>query len=136
MQINSHLSVLIHDLAKKHGGRTALEYKDYGGTQWKHVSWNEFSNQVTRVSEALLALGVGVQEKIAVFSQNSIHYLFTDFGAWGIRACTIPLYATTSEETMQYIINEAKIRYIFCGEQEQYDKARHVQNLCSSLLKN
>jgi long-chain acyl-CoA synthetase len=135
MQINSHLSVLIHDLAKKHGGRTALEYKDYGGTQWKHVSWNEFSNQVTRVSEALLALGVGVQEKIAVFSQNSIHYLFTDFGAWGVRACTIPLYATTSEETMQYIINEAKIRYIFCGEQEQYDKARHVQNLCSSLLK-
>lgn len=135
MQINSHLSVLIHDLAKKYGGRTALEYKDYGGTQWKHVSWNEFSNQVSRVSDALLALGVDVQEKIAVFSQNSIHYLYTDFGAWGVRACTIPLYATTSEETMQYVINEARIRYIFCGEQEQYDKARHVQNLCSSLHK-
>ena len=135
MQINSHLSVLIHDLAKKYGGRTALEYKDYGGTQWKHVSWNEFSNQVSRVSDALLALGVDVQEKIAVFSQNSIHYLYTDFGAWGVRACTIPLYATTSEETMQYVINEARIRYIFCGEQEQYDKARHVQNLCSSLQK-
>lgn len=135
MQINSHLSVLIHDLAKKYGGRTALEYKDYGGTQWKHVSWNEFSNQVNRVSDALLALGVDVQEKIAVFSQNSIHYLYTDFGAWGVRACTIPLYATTSEETMQYVINEARIRYIFCGEQEQYDKARHVQNLCSSLQK-
>lgn len=135
MQINSHLSVLIHDLAKKYGGRTALEYKDYGGTQWKHVSWNEFSNQVSRVSDALLALGVDVQEKIAVFSQNSIHYLYTDFGAWGVRACTIPLYATTSEETMQYVINEARIRYIFSGEQEQYDKARHVQNLCSSLQK-
>lgn len=135
MQINSHLSVLIHDLAKKYGGRTALEYKDYGGTQWKHVSWNEFSNQVSRVSDALLALGVDVQEKIAVFSQNSIHYLYTDFGAWGVRACTIPLYATTSEETMLYVINEARIRYIFCGEQEQYDKARHVQNLCSSLQK-
>ena len=135
MQINSHLSVLIHDLAKKYGGRTALEYKDYGGTQWKHVSWNEFSNQVSRVSDALLALGVDVQEKIAVFSQNSIHYIYTDFGAWGVRACTIPLYATTSEETMQYVINEARIRYIFCGEQEQYDKARHVQNLCSSLQK-
>ena len=135
MQINSHLSVLIHDLPKKYGGRTALEYKDYGGTQWKHVSWNEFSNQVSRVSDALLALGVDVQEKIAVFSQNSIHYLYTDFGAWGVRACTIPLYATTSEETMLYVINEARIRYIFCGEQEQYDKARHVQNLCSSLQK-
>lgn len=135
MQINSHLSVLIHHLAREHGERTALEYKDFGGTQWKSISWNGFADCVGRVSDALLALGVDVQEKIAIFSQNSVEYLYTDFGAWGIRACTVPLYATTSEETMQYIINDAGIRFVFCGEQEQYDKARHVQNLCPSLMK-
>ena len=31
MQINSHLSVLIHDLAKKYGDKPALTFKKFGG---------------------------------------------------------------------------------------------------------
>lgn len=133
MQTASHLSVLVHDQAKIYGNRGALEYKDFGGKQWKSVSWNRFSELVTIVSNAMLSLGIKVQEKVAIFSQNTIQYVLTDFGAWGIRACTVPFYATTSEEAIQFMVTDAQIRYIFCGEQEQYDKARRVQHLCPSL---
>ena len=135
MQTASHLSVLIHDQAKIYGNRTALEYKEFGGKQWKAMSWNQFSEQVKCASNAMLALGVKVQEKVAIFSQNSLQYVLTDFGAWGVRACTIPFYATTSEEAIQYMVSDAQVRFIFCGEQEQYDKARRVQHLCPSLEK-
>ena len=84
---------------------------------------------------AMLALGVGIQEKIGIFSQNSLQYVFTDFGAWGIRACSVPFYATTSEETIAFMVNDAHIRFVFCGEQEQYDKALRVQHLSHSLEK-
>ena len=133
MQVNSHLSRLIHDVAAKYGDREALIYKDYGSSQWKSYSWNEFSTQVRQVSNALLNMGVGVQENVGVFSQNSVHYLFTDFGAWGIRAVTIPFYATSSEQQIQFIINDARIRFIFVGEQAQYDKARRVFATCHTL---
>ncbi len=133
MQVNSHLSRLIHDVAAKYGDREALIYKDYGSSQWKSYSWNEFSTQVRQVSNAMLNMGVGVQENIGVFSQNSVHYLFTDFGAWGIRAVTIPFYATSSEQQIQFIINDARIRFIFVGEQAQYDKARRVFATCHTL---
>ncbi|MCR4915568.1 MAG: long-chain fatty acid--CoA ligase [Prevotella sp.] len=133
MQVNSHLSRLIHDVAAKYGDREALIYKDYGSRQWKSYSWNEFSTQVRQVSNALLNMGVGVQENVGVFSQNSVHYLFTDFGAWGIRAVTIPFYATSSEQQIQFIINDARIRFIFVGEQAQYDKARRVFATCHTL---
>ena len=133
MQVNSHLSRLIHDVAAKYGDREALIYKDYGSRQWKSYSWNEFSTQVRQVSNALLNMGVGVQENVGVFSQNSVHYLFTDFGAWGIRAVTIPFYATSSEQQIQFIINDAHIRFIFVGEQAQYDKARRVFATCHTL---
>jgi long-chain acyl-CoA synthetase len=85
------------------------------------------------VSNALLNLGVKVQENLGVFSQNSVQYLFCDFGAWGIRAVTIPFYATSSEQQIQFMISDAKIRFLFVGEQEQYDKARRVVSMCQTL---
>ena len=133
MQTNTHLARLIHDQAKKYGDREVLIYKDFGGKEWKSYSWNQFSQTVKIVSNALLNLGVKVQENVGVFSQNSIQYLFCDFGAWGIRAVTIPFYATSSEQQIQFMVNDAKVRFLFVGEQEQYDKARRVFATCKTL---
>ena len=133
MQTNTHLAKLIHDQAKKYGDREVLIYKDFGGKEWKSYSWNQFSNTVKVVSNALLNLGVKVQENIGVFSQNSIQYLFCDFGAWGIRAVTIPFYATSSEQQIQFMVSDAKVRFLFVGEQDQYDKARRVFSTCQTL---
>ncbi|MBE6272243.1 MAG: long-chain fatty acid--CoA ligase [Prevotella ruminicola] len=133
MQTNSHLSRLIHDQAKKYGDREVLIYKDFGGSVWKSYSWNQFSDMVKKVSNALLNLGVKVQENLGVFSQNSVQYLFCDFGAWGVRAVTIPFYATSSEQQIQFMISDAKIRFLFVGEQEQYDKARRIFSTCPTL---
>ena len=111
MQTNSHLSRLIHDQAKNYGDREALIYRDF----------------------AMLNLGVKLQENVGIFSQNSVQYLFCDFGAWGIRAVTIPFYATSSEQQIQFMVSDAKVRFLFVGEQEQYDKARRVVSMCQTL---
>ena len=133
MQINSHLSHLIPDVAEHYGDREALIYKSFGGNQWKSCSWRQFADIVGQVSNAMLQLGIGVQENVGVFSQNSVQYLFTDFGAWGIRAVTIPFYATSSEQQIQFMVNDAEIRFLFVGEQEQFDKAKRVFATCHTL---
>ena len=133
MQTNSHLSRLIHDQAKKYGDREALIYRAFGSKEWQSISWDQFSDMVKKVSNAMLNLGVKVQENIGVFSQNSVQYLFCDFGAWGIRAVTIPFYATSSEQQIQFMVSDAKVRFLFVGEQEQYDKARRVVSMCQTL---
>lgn len=133
MQTRSHLSVLVHDQAKKYGNREALIYRDFGSKTWKSYSWNEFSDKVKVVSNALLNMGVKPQENIGIFSQNSVQYIFSDFGAWGVRAVTIPFYATSSEQQIQFMINDAQIRFLFVGEQEQYDKAHRTLAHCPTL---
>lgn len=135
MQTNCHLSKLVHVQASKYGERTALSYRDYSLGRWIPISWNKFSSTVRKVSNALLRLGVGVQENIAVFSQNKPECLFVDFGAYGIRAVTIPFYATSSEAQVKYMVTDAGIRYLFVGEQSQYDTALRVFPLCPSLEK-
>ena len=133
MQTSSHLSVLVQKRAAQYGDREALIYKDFGGDRWKSCSWNRFAATVKTVSNALLNLGVQVQENVGVFSQNCKEYLFCDYGAWGIRAVTIPFYATCSEQQIEFMINDAKVRVLFVGEQEQYDKAHRVRTLCPTL---
>lgn len=133
MQVKSHLSVLIHDLANKYGDKTALTFKKFGSDKWQSVSWNQFSLRVKQVSNALLNIGAKPHDKIAVFSQNCVHYLYTDFGAYGIKVCSIPFYATSSEQQIQYMINDGQVRFLFVGEQDQYNKAHRVFALCPSL---
>ena len=128
-----HLSVLVHRQAEKYGDKIALKYRDYETAQWIPVSWKEFSLTVRQTANAMVALGIEPQENIGIFSQNKPECLFTDFGAFANRAVTIPLYATSSPAQAQYIINDAQIRYLFVGEQFQYDAAFSVFGFCHSL---
>ncbi len=133
MQNNCHLSKLILEQAKKYGEKAALSYRDYDTNQWVPISWNTFAQQVKRVSYALLHIGLRVQENVGVFSQNKPENLFVDFGCYGIRAVTIPFYATSSAAQVAYMLNDAQIRYLFVGEQEQYDVAFSVLAVAQSL---
>lgn len=133
MQTRCHLSVLIHEQAKKYGARGALTFRNFGSKSWKTVSWKQFSLRVMQVSNALIHLGVKPQESIGVFAQNCIQYLYADFGAYGVRAITIPFYATCSEQQIKYMIHDAQVRILFVGEQEQFEKARRIFALCPSL---
>ena len=128
-----HLSVLVHRRAEKYGDKVALKYRYYETSQWIPITWNQFSQTVRQVANALVELGVQEEENIGIFSQNKPECLYIDFGAFANRAVTIPLYATSSPAQAQYIINDAQIRYIFVGEQFQYDAAFSVFGFCQSL---
>lgn len=128
-----HLSVLVHRQAAKYGDKIALKYRDYATAQWLPITWNEFSQTVKEAANALVALGVQEEENIAIFSQNKPECLYVDFAAFANRGVTIPLYATSSSAQARYIINDAQIRFLFVGEQFQYDAAFSVFGFCPSL---
>lgn len=128
-----HLSVLVHRQAAKYGDKIALKYRDYASSAWLPVTWNEFSKTVRQAANSLVALGVQEEENIGVFSQNKPECLYVDFAAYANRAVSIPLYATSSSAQARYIINDAQIRFLFVGEQFQYDAAFSVFGFCPSL---
>lgn len=130
---NCHLSQLIRSQAEKYKDKVALTYRDYDKNAWVPVTWRKFAAYADAVSHSLLAMGVGVQEKVAVFSQNKPESLYVDFGAYAIRAVTIPFYATSSGTQVSYMVNDAEVRYVFVGEQMQYDTAFGVISLCPTL---
>ena len=122
-----HFAELIHRQAEKYGNRTALKHRDNATGKWLKISWREFSDKVMLTAKAMAEFGIKVQENIGVYSQNMTQCLYTDFGAYGNRVVSIPMYATNSPGQIEYIINDAKIRTLFVGEQLQYNNAFKVQ---------
>lgn len=129
----NHLSALVSLRAKKYGDRVALKYRCYETDTWIPISWNTLSKNIDSCANALAELGVAEQENIGIFSQNKPEWFYVDFGAFKNRAITIPFYATSSAEQVQYIINDAQINTLFVGEQYQYDTVCKVKDVCKSL---
>lgn len=128
-----HFAKLIQSQRAKYKEKSAYRYKDEETGEWISVSWTKFNELVAKVAHTLAKCGLRIQENVAVFSQNKPEYLITEFGLFQNRAVTVPMYATSSVSQIEYIINDASIRFLFVGEQYQYDTAWKAASLCPTL---
>lgn len=130
-----HFSLLVRSQAEKYGDREVFRHKDFENDKWISTSWTQFSEQVELIALAFLTMGVREQENIATYTQNRPEGLIIDFAAYENRAVVVPLYATSSQSQIEYIINEAEVRFLFVGGQFQYDNAYAARKNCTSLEK-
>lgn len=130
-----HYAELIHKQAEKYKSRTALKYRDDATGKWQKISWIEFAENIRLTAEAMADSGIEVQENIGVYSQNMPQCLYTYFGAYANRVVDIPMYATSSPSQIAFIVENAQIRFLFVGEQLQYNNALIVQKQLPHILK-
>ena len=117
-----------------HGSEEAVRFKRMGSDSWSGYTWDEFSNLIKNTSKALIAGGIKPQENVAIFSQNKVEWSIADLGIMSTGAVSVPIYATNTAGQAKYIIDEAEIRTIFVGDQEQYDKALEIYADSSGTL--
>lgn len=134
MKAYYHLAELIFRQAEKYKNRTAIRHRNQDG-RWIRISWIDFSEYVRLASQAMVEFGVKEYENIGICSQNMPECFYTDFGAYGVRAVPVPMYATSSPAQIEYIVRDANIRFLFVGEQLQYNNAFKVQQRNDDQLK-
>ncbi len=132
---NPHFSQLIYAQAKKYGKKPALYYRENISDEWSHISWAGFGHQVSSLAKSFIESGVGEQQRVAQFSQNKYENLIVDFALYSIRGVMVPIYATSSIQQVEYIVNDAEIELIFVGNQEQYNIAYEVLQSSNFLKK-
>lgn len=99
------------------------------------TTWLQFADQVDKVAYALEVLGIRPADMVAVFAPNCPEILVTDFACYRNRAVPVSIYATSSPEQVQYIVNDAGARLIFAGSQSQYRAARSIVEGCRTVMK-
>lgn len=107
---------------------------------WQPYSTQQVKAMVNNLSAGLLHLGISGNDmsdegtdKIAIIANNRPEWLITDLAVQQTGAVLVPLYPTTSTPEVQFILNDAQVKYIFVSNQELYDKIKSIQPNVPSL---
>lgn len=131
--LDFHFINRFHQQAQRLPLQTAARFLQNG--KWVELNWVTLQKHIDELSYALLASGIGVQDKVAIFAQNMPRWTIADIGTMQIRAVSVPIYATNTAKQVEYILNDADIKILFVGDQEQYDIAIEIANKCPLLQK-
>lgn len=75
-------------------------------------SYNKVAGQVLELASALLERGIEARDRVALISNNRPEWVVTDLGIMSVGAIHVPLYATVSDETFVYILNDCQARLL------------------------
>jgi long-chain acyl-CoA synthetase len=107
---------------------------------WKTYSTATVKNTVNKLSAGLLQLGVSGndmlienQDKIALVSKNRPEWLLLDLACQQIGAALCPIYPTTNINELEFIFNDASVKYVFISGQDILDKVNNIRNRVPSL---
>lgn len=110
--------------------------------EWKSYSTAAVKKIVDEFSAGLIELGVNANDfsdegadKIAIISNNRPEWLFTDMAVQQTGAVLVPLYPTTSINEIQFILNDALVKYIFVSSKELFNKIESIKPAVPSLKK-
>jgi len=120
------------------GLSTMLAGKERG--QWKSYSTKEVKEIVDKLSAGLLSLGVGPndmsiegRDKIAIMCKNRPEWLMLDLAVQQIGAVLVPVYPTIGVNDLEFIFNDARVKYVFVNDEETYLKALSIKSRVTSI---
>lgn len=122
-----HLAEYPHRLRKKFGSKRIIRYQKKDNGPWYNLNGEEFSERCLLAAKALVAENIKEGERVGFYTQNSIDALSSELGLFMVRGTSVPLYATSSPDQVEFILRDAGIEVLFVWEQYQYNNAWEVQ---------
>lgn len=101
--------------------------------KWVTYSTAEVADIANKFSAGLLELGISGNDftaegadKIAIISNNRPEWVFTDLATQQTGAILVPVYPTTNPLELEFILNDAAVKYVFVSSKDLYEKANDV----------
>lgn len=122
-----HLAEYPHRLRKKFGSKRIIRYQKKDNGPWYNLNGEEFSERCLLAAKALVDENIKEGERVGFYTQNSVDALSSEIGLFMVRGTSVPLYATSSPDQVEFILRDAGIEVLFVWEQYQYNNAWEVQ---------
>jgi long-chain acyl-CoA synthetase len=107
---------------------------------WQHNSTTEVIELANKFSAGLLKLGVSCNDctaegsdKITILSNNRPEWLYTDFAVQQIGAILVPIYPTTNPIELEFILNDAQVKYVFVSDEALFHKVNDIKSRVPSI---
>jgi long-chain acyl-CoA synthetase len=100
---------------------------------WQPVTAAAFAREVTATAKGLIAAGLEPGGRVAVMSRTRYEWTVLDFAIWAAGGRTVPIYATSSAEQVEWIVRDSGTRFVVTETSENTDTvmtgtARHPQH--------
>jgi long-chain acyl-CoA synthetase len=123
---------------QKGGLAAMLAGKERG--QWKEYSTQQVKEVVDKLSAGMLSLGISPndmsvegRDKIAIMCKNRPEWIMLDLAVQRIGAVLVPVYPTIGVNELEFILNDAKVKYVFVNDEDSYLKAASLKSRAPSL---
>jgi long-chain acyl-CoA synthetase len=100
------LSDAVFDNAERYPDAISFRRKVDG--RWVDVTAKEFAELVTSVARGLIASGVLRGDRVAVLSRTRFEWTVVDYAIATVGASTVPIYQTSSEEQIRWILSDSE----------------------------
>lgn len=81
--------------------------------KWTTYDTADFISKIDSLSKALIDLGLGKDDKVAMMSANRPEWNIVDFAVNQLGAALVPLYPTLSAKDLHFIIDNAEVKLVF-----------------------
>lgn len=113
--------------------RPLLMYKD--GDEYKGIMYPELRRSVELFACGLAALGLRRGDRVAIVSENRPEWVISDQAIVAQGAVDVPIYPTMTSKQIEYILNDAGVRFAIVSNQFQLNKVIRVFNDVRTLEK-
>ncbi|MGW2934387.1 AMP-dependent synthetase/ligase [Streptomyces sp. NPDC001156] len=81
------------------------------GATWRPVTAAAFAAEVTATAKGLIAAGLEPGDRVAVMSRTRYEWTVLDFAIWAAGGQSVPVYATSSAEQVDWIVRDSGARF-------------------------
>ncbi|MBY8342440.1 AMP-binding protein [Streptomyces sp. KC 17012] len=79
---------------------------------WQPVTAAAFAREVTAVAKGLIAASLEPGGRVAVMSRTRYEWTVLDFAIWAAGGQSVPIYATSSAEQVEWIVRDSEARFV------------------------
>ncbi len=94
---------------------------------FQEITWSEALTQVRRMAQGLIALGLSKGDRVSIFSHNRPRWIISDQAIQAAGGAGVPIYPTSTNRQLEYILNDSKSRMIVVGEDNLLKQALEVR---------
>ncbi|NEB82441.1 long-chain fatty acid--CoA ligase [Streptomyces sp. SID14478] len=80
--------------------------------EWKPVTAAAFAREVTATAKGLVAAGLEPGGRVALMSRTCYEWQVLDFAIWAAGGQSVPIYATSSPEQIEWIVRDSGARML------------------------
>lgn len=124
---------LFRDRVASSGPRQAFQF--FRGESLEHLTWDETRARVDALAAGLVALGITLEDRVAIASTTRLEWALADLAIMTAGAATTTIYPSSHRDDVAYIIADSGSRIVFAEDEAQLAKLRESRSETPQLSK-